>query len=69
MPVEGEYMQRHDSGVKLRRKKFKWVDPGLIELSRARKRAQGVGPCAPGSGNLDCEIGTSAIFCFDGMAP
>ena len=65
MPVEGEYMQRHDSGVKLRRKKFKWVDPGLIELSRARKRVRGF--CFDGSGNFDCDTGTGASFCFGGM--
>ena len=59
MPVEGEYMQRHDSGVKLRRKKFKWVDPELVKLSRARKRAHGVQGCIWGSGDaFNCSMGT-----------
>ena len=60
MPVEGEYMQRHDSGVELRREKLKWEDPGLIELTRARKRARGVA-CSTGSGNSWCSVGNIAI--------
>ena len=58
MPVEGEYMQRHDSGVELRRERLKWEDPGMIELSRARRRARG--NCESGSGDSFCLPGYSA---------
>ena len=64
MPVEGEYMQRHDSGAELRRERLKWDEPGLIELTRARKRARG--NCTDGSGDtINCVSGNIANqHCF-----
>ena len=52
-------MQQHNSGAKLQHETLKWGDPGLIELTRAKKRARGT--CSPGSeDSVDCYNGTGA---------
>ena len=52
-------MQQHSSGAKLQHERLKWDEPGLIELTRARKRARG--NCGTGSGDADyCELGSNA---------
>ena len=60
-------MQQHNSGAKLQHETFEWVDPVLINLAAARKRARGA--CQNGSGDGDeCSTGNSASGqgCFNG---
>lgn len=56
-------LQDSVSEISIHKANFKWQDPGLIDLIRARKRAQGGPPCMTnGSGAFNCSPSGSAAI-------
>lgn len=47
-------------------RRFKWQDPELIDLTGRQQRAQGA--CGFGTGNTNCDVGSDAFICINGIA-